>query len=360
MTGDPRGARPDAVADMEARLAESEDRFRTMADHAPVLLWMAGVDARCEFFNRGWLEFRGRAMADEVGTGWAAGVHAEDFQRCMHTYLEAFVARRPFRMEYRLKRHDGRYRWLLDQGVPRFAPDGSFAGYIGSCVDVTDMKDLEGALHERVRARTAELRDREVLLREVHHRVKNNLQLVSSLLNMQARRARDEGMREACRDCRRRVDSIALIHERLYQAEDFARVAFADYARALTGSIFRAMRTDPGTVTLDLDVEDIELGVDKAIPCGMLLNELLTNALKHAFPEGRRGIVRVAVGLAADRVALVVGDDGIGLPEEVDVQQGASTGLQLVGTLVQQLEAALDVKRGPGTTFRVTFPQGAT
>lgn len=128
---------------LQQRIQETESRFRTMADCAPVLLWMAGVDASCNFFNQTWLDFSGRTMEQEEGIGWAEGIHPEDFQRSVDTYLEAFNARRPFRMEYRLMRHDGQYRWILDHGVPRYAPDGAFAGYIGSCIDITERFEAE-------------------------------------------------------------------------------------------------------------------------------------------------------------------------------------------------------------------------
>jgi len=141
----------------ELKLAESELRFRTMADSAPVMLWMSGTDSLCEFFNAQWLEFTGRTMEQEAGNGWAEGVHAEDFQRCMHVYLDSFVARLSFRMEYRLRRADGEYRWILDQGLPRYGPEGRFAGYIGSCVDITELKELQHELDARVRQRTEQL-----------------------------------------------------------------------------------------------------------------------------------------------------------------------------------------------------------
>jgi len=139
------------------QLQESELRFRIMADGAPVLLWMSGTDGLCHFFNKGWLEFTGRTIEQEYGNGWAEGVYAEDFQRCMTTYLEAFVARVAFRMEYRLRRHDGQYRWVLDTGTPRITPDGVFAGYIGSCIDITELKALHEELDQRVQSRTVEL-----------------------------------------------------------------------------------------------------------------------------------------------------------------------------------------------------------
>jgi PAS domain S-box-containing protein len=132
----------------EEELRESEARFRTVADAAPVLIWMSGQDKLCTFFNKGWLEFTGRALDQELGSGWTEGVHAEDLHRCLAVYERAFDAREPFTMEYRLRRSDGEYRWLLDSGTPRFASDGAFLGYIGSCIDLTERKRAE-LEHER-------------------------------------------------------------------------------------------------------------------------------------------------------------------------------------------------------------------
>ena len=131
-----------------ARLRESEERFRIVADAAPVLIWMSGVDKLCTFFNKTWLQFTGHSLQEEMGNGWSEGVHPDDLQRCLKTYSEAFDARKPFVMQYRLKRHDGEYRWLSDNGVPRYDTQGRFAGYIGSCVDVTESMRKEEALRE--------------------------------------------------------------------------------------------------------------------------------------------------------------------------------------------------------------------
>jgi PAS domain S-box-containing protein len=127
----------------EEELRESEARFRTVADAAPVLIWMSGTDKLCNFFNKGWLDFTGRTIEQELGSGWAEGVYAEDLDHCHKVYENSFDARQPFTMEYRLRRNDGEYRWVLDSGTPRFAPDGAFLGYIGSCIDITERKQAE-------------------------------------------------------------------------------------------------------------------------------------------------------------------------------------------------------------------------
>jgi PAS domain S-box-containing protein len=319
----------------------------------------------CEFFNQGWLDFTGRSLDQELGVGWAEGVHAEDLQRCMHTYFDALVARRPFAMEYRLRRHDGEYRWIYDQGAPRYEPDSTFAGYIGSCVDVTDqrqardaLKRLAGELEARVEERTQLAREREVLLREVHHRVKNDLQLISSILNMQRRQLADAKALVALQDTDARVQTIALIHEHMYSSNNLARLSFSHNVRSMAAGLFRLADAEARTVSLEMDIEEgIWLPVDRAIPCGLILNELLRNALKHAFPGDRPGKVRVGLarGNEDDTVILTVADDGVGGLLEQSTGNGGSFGWQLVDAFVRQLGAQLRVDQKAGLSVSVVL-----
>ena len=337
----------------EEALRESEARFRLMADHSPVMLWRSGRTSECDYFNQVWLAFTGRPLECELGVGWSEGVHPEDFQHCMDTYLDAFVDRRGFRMEYRLRRGDGEYRWILDTGVPRFSLRGEFEGFIGSCIDITELREAQ----ERARRLNLELesrlREREVLLREVHHRVKNNLQLISSLINLQISQGGDTAA--MAEEGRIRIRSMALVHEKLYESQSLADVDLAAYARDLTRMVEGAIG-QPGRVEVRVEAQPVSLGVDQAIPCGLLLNELLTNALKHAFPGDRRGRVDVKVTRVGDRsVMLEVQDDGVGLPESVDLSAPATLGMAMVQKLSQQLEAELFIDRGPGARIRFAF-----
>ena len=159
--------------------------------------------------------------------------------------------------------------------------------------DISERKRLEDNVRARTHELSAALREREVLLQEVHHRVKNNLQVISSLINLQMRKLERGASRDSLEECQTRVQAIALIHEKLYQSRDYARVPFADYARTLVSIVFHATGISPGDIDLEMAIEDVAVPVDRAIPCGLLLNELITNALKHAFVDGRRGKVRV-------------------------------------------------------------------
>lgn len=329
-------------------------RFRLLADHAPVMLWMSGLDGLCDFFNSTWLAFAGRTLAQERGNGWAEGVHPDDFQDCMDRYLSAFVAREQFRMEYRLRRADGQFRWILDHGVPRYGASGAFEGFIGSCIDITEMREAAEAVKARTSALSAALREREVLLSEIHHRVKNNLQLVSSMLALQARGAGAEAQ-HALAEGQRRIDSIALVHEQLYGSRNLSAVNFARYVEALIPELCRATAD---RVNVVLDVLDIELPPERAIPCGLLVSELVTNAIKHAFPDDRRGSLRVQLErVPQSRLRLTVKDDGVGLNRDFPGGPDATLGLDLVAIFAKQLEADIVVQRDGGTCFQLTFEE---
>ena len=255
---------------------------------------------------------------------------------------------------------------------PFHTSEGDFL--LSSVVDITErkraerereallgqFKELNAELERRVQVRTADLsaalQEREVLLQEVHHRVKNNLQVIASLMEMQARLLPPGEGHHALHECQGRVHAIALIHEKLYQSKNYAEVPFADYIRGLASEIFLAAGVSPDTVSLTLAVGDVTIAVDKAIPCGLILNELISNALKHAFPGGRHGTIRVELARAdSGRLRLSVADDGIGFPEGFNVREQKSLGLRLIGTLARQLDAKLTSSGSGGASFELTF-----
>ncbi|UCG38514.1 MAG: PAS domain-containing protein [bacterium] len=254
--------------------------------------------------------------------------------------------------------------------VPRVGPHGRTVGWLelhsfplmdqktgvmkGVIEYVRDITESQIA-RERIQASLAE---KEVLLKEIHHRVKNNLQIISSLLNLQAHHVDDRYDREIYRESQNRVITMALIHEELYQARDLARVDFGAYIQNLTQNLFASYGIDPQRIHLTLDTEDLDVVVDTAIPAGLILNELISNALKHAFPGERGGSVRVGFhSVGENNYVLEVADDGIGLPEDMDLWNTKSLGMQLVTVIIEQLGGDLDVSREGGTSFRIRFSE---
>ncbi|MDA0709365.1 MAG: PAS domain S-box protein [bacterium] len=198
------------------------------------------------------------------------------------------------------------------------------------------------------------LREKEVLLKEIHHRVKNNLQIISSLLNLQSGYIDDPRTLEMFKESQSRIQSMALIHEKLYQSEDLARVDFAEYVESLVSYLMRSYSA--GRVSISVDVAPVFLSLDTSIPCGLIISELVTNSFKYAFPEGRAGEISVRLKQTEpEYYDLQVGDTGIGFPEELDFRDTASLGLQLVTTLVNQLDGEIELDRSAGTVFHIRF-----
>jgi two-component sensor histidine kinase len=216
---------------------------------------------------------------------------------------------------------------------------------------------METEIEQRVAQLEASLREKEILLKEIHHRVKNNLQIISSLLSLQAQKIQEPHVQALFRQARDRVRSMALVHENLYQSPDLGRAELAEYARALMQSLFEAYADAAANIRLRLELEPVHLPVDVAIPCGLILNELATNALKHAFHGRSKGEITVMLQAGHDRmIRLTVQDDGTGLPPGLDWRSGGALGLRLVNMLTEQLNGTLEVHNRNGTTFQLTLP----
>ena len=228
-------------------------------------------------------------------------------------------------------------------------------------VERDKLQETQQELLRSEQAIRASLREKETLLKEVHHRVKNNLQVIASLLRLQARYLRDDATRAMFEESQNRVQSISLVHEMLYRAGDLARVDFGDYLRTLVNHLTDGWDSAGRNIRISVDSRGVQLPVDTAIPCGLIVNELITNAVKHAFPGGRPGVIRVsAVAQPNGRLTLTVQDDGIGLPLDLDLRRSGSLGLELVNTLTRQLRATLNIVRGDGATFEIQFQPRAS
>ncbi len=249
-----------------------------------------------------------------------------------------------------LRRGDGTLVTVSLAGAPLSGDDGSSRGFVWVAQDLTERKTME----ERLRRSLAE---KELLLREVHHRVKNNLQVISSLLDLQADRIEDDSARDVYADSQSRIRSMALIHQQLYGSTDLDHIEFGTYLDQLTDSLFRFYGGGRDRIAIVTDAPPpSRLGIDQALTCGLIINELVTNALKHAFAPGTAGTVTVGFHTSNDRHVLTVTDDGIGLPAELTRPGSDSLGMSLVSALVTQLEGKMTVAATNGTVFTIGFP----
>ncbi|MCD1295578.1 hypothetical protein CUJ83_11265 [Methanocella sp. CWC-04] len=278
-------------------------------------------------------------------------------------------------------------RYVTIKMFPTYDSEGMVSSYITMVEDITERKRSEEALKRaydelemRVKERTAELgitnealqkeilehkadeekikaslKEKEVLLKEIHHRVKNNLQIVSSLLNLQSSNIKDKHYQDMFRESQNRIRSMALIHEKLYQSKDLARVDFAEYLRSLTTYLSHSYRSEASGISIVTNIDEVSLNIDSAIPWGLIINELVSNSYKHAFPDGRRGEICVEFHSNGNcQYVLKVRDDGIGLPESLDIYNTTSLGLQLVHILAEELNCSMKVERSNGTCYTLT------
>jgi two-component sensor histidine kinase len=227
--------------------------------------------------------------------------------------------------------------------------------------DQIDKQMLSKSIKYSIRRKNIEnqlqisIEDKELLLRELHHRVKNNLMIISSLLNLQSTYIKDEESKKIFKDSQNRARSMALIHERLYQSTDLKRIDFGDYIRTLANDIYHTYVMDTNLIKLNVDVEDIRLDIDISIPLGLILNELVTNSLKHAFPQGSPGEIDIILHTQDKKYLLEVKDNGIGFTEDIDYKNTDSLGLRLVTNLTDQIEGEIEFNNKLGTSFKIIF-----
>jgi PAS domain S-box-containing protein len=252
-------------------------------------------------------------------------------------------------VEYRLRRKDGSHVWVMVEGTVIYREEKPYA-IQGIALDITKRKKDE----EKIKS---SLREKEVLLKEVHHRVKNNMQIISSLLSLQSAQTKDKQALLTLKECQNRIKSIALIHGRLYQSGDFAKVDFTEYVQSITNHLYRSYGINSNSIKLDIKIKDIYLDLNTAIPCALIINELLTNSLKHGFPDGRKGKINIVIHpLNKGKYEIIISDNGIGLPEEIDIKETESLGLHLVNILAKdQLDGDIKLDRTKGTHFCIQF-----
>jgi PAS domain S-box-containing protein len=325
-------------------LRESAHRWKTTFDAITDAICLLDTDGRIVQGNKAHHRFLERPESDVLGEKCYKLVHDGD----------AFLPHCPFQKMLASKRHEEAEvfehgRWLYVAVDPILDESGNVTGAVHIMADISPRKQAEARVQ-------ASLREKEILLREVHHRVKNNMQIMVSLLNLQARNLKDPIHADLLKESQSRIKAMSMVHEKLYRSSDLSRIDFADYIESLAVHLFQFLAVDSRRIRLRRETEAIELDINNAIPCGLIVNELVSNALKHAFPGGREGEVTIMFRRLEDgRLHLAVRDDGVGFPDNLDYRAAESMGLQLVNLLVGQLDGTLELIRDGGTEFRIVF-----
>ena len=277
----------------------------------------------------------------------SSGNHAADYFGGLWSTIAAGGV---WKGEINNRAKDGSCYWADMTIVPFLGADGRPLQYVAIATDITERKADHAAL-------VASLHDKEALLREVHHRVKNNLQVITSLLRLESARSEHPATKLVLKDTQDRIRSMSLLHEAIYSTDSFSEVNAAAYLSRVATQLFRSSAPQPATVTLTLDMEPVRLGLDQAILCGMIVNELTANCLKHGFPEGREGEVNISLRKVdgGTKLRLCVADNGVGLPDNFEALQGTTLGMQLVGDLCGQLRGELRMVAKPAAVFEIVF-----
>ena len=277
-------------------------------------------------------------------------VHPDDREMVNRTYRESVANKAPYEITHRIRMSDGRIKWVHERAMTEYSTEGTPVRSTGTVQDITERKLAELRLAES-------LREKETLLREIHHRVKNNLQIISSLLHFQSKKVADDEAKAVFLEGQDRLRSMILVHDRLYRSQNLSAVDFGDYVNSLAQQLVRSNEDASRNVRLTIEADNVSLPVETALPCGMIVSELLTNVFKYAFPDGSSGEALLRVTAHGDRMVIMVQDNGVGFG---DAGSAASTGfgLQLVYTLTEQLNGLIRIESSSGTSITVDVPLG--
>ena len=333
-------------------LQASEERFRQFGENSQDVLWIYDCRSRrLEYLSPAFDEIWGIAHEDLL-TGrasWLATVHPED-RPLVESIKRRLIAGERVASDYRVVRPDGGIRWIRGSGFPIHDAGGALIRVGGICRDITDWRRIEAE-------REASLRERELMVREINHRVKNNLQVVISLLRLQANRNPDPKLRDEFEEACGRVNTITEIHARLFDGEEVGGLDFGAYLRQLCDRLDASLlRTQPMDVTIRVEAEPIQIDLDRAVPLGLIANELVTNAIKHGLADTEGGLVQVHFAREGDLYRLTIEDNGPGLGEGAGAALTQGLGMQLVNGFVRRLQGRLGLESGQGLRATVEFP----
>jgi PAS domain S-box-containing protein len=334
----------------EKALKESEKKYRDLAELLPQTVFETDLNGNITFVNRIGHQIFGYTPEElNKGINMIQILVPEDHTRAMKNNQRILNGERlPFG-EFTALKKDGSTFQIFVNTNPIIQED-KIIGLRGILVDITELKDAENKIK-------ASLKDKEVLLKEVHHRVKNNMQIISSLLNLQIDYLNNEDAIDVLKESQNRVKSMAMIHEKLYLSEDLTQINFADYIQNLVSNLFYSYNIKESQIKPIIKIEDVNLNIETAIPCGLIINELISNCLKYAFPNQMKGEIIITLKSIEDKFELVISDNGIGLPEKININKIKTLGLLLVNSLTEQIDGKISIYKKDGTQFKIIFKE---
>ncbi|MCK9152462.1 PAS domain S-box protein [Methanobacterium alcaliphilum] len=334
---------------MEDALKESEEKYRNIVEAANEGIWAMNKNFITTFVNRQMAEILGYEIEEILGKNITFFMLEEELNK-HNQRMKNRIRGLPDKYICKFRRKNGDELWAIVSATPLKNKNGEFDGSFAMLTDITPQKEYE----EKIK--TA-LKEKELLLSEIHHRVKNNMQIISSLLNLQNSYLNDERDLELFIESQNRVKSMALIHEKLYRSKDLVEIDFGEYIRDLVYYLFYTYIDDPERIKLDFDTDILNLNLETSIPCGIIINELVTNSLKHAFPGKMKGIITTTLKKENNEFILSIKDNGIGFPDNIDFKNMDSLGLRLVINLVDQIDGTISMACNCGTEFRIKFKE---
>ncbi len=346
-----RGARKSDIARRKAEeaLKESENFLQTIIDTEPDCVKLLSRDGKLMRMNPAGLEMVEADSFEQVKGRPVYPLIVAEYREAFQSLTEKTFEGKPGTAEFEMVGLKGGRSWLATHAVPVRNEKGEIIASLGITRNITERKRAEGLIR-------ASLREKEILLKEIHHRVKNNLQIVASMLELQAGQIQDKEVRILFDESQRRIETMSLIHEKLYRARDLSRIDFKEYVEELAANLTALTGHRAEQIELETLIEGVFLDINSGIPCGLIINELVFNSLRHAFPDGRKG--RLTIHMHEDddgSITLSVRDNGIGLPEDLDFRNAPSLGLQLVISLVTQLSGIIEHDGSNGTAFKINF-----
>jgi len=332
----------------EEALRESEQKYHDIIDNATDLIQSVTPEGKIIYVNQAWMKTLGYSETDISHLSLKDIIHPDSLSHCMVAFKRLLSEENIGTIEAVFITKDGKKISVEGNVNCRFI-NGKPAYTRGIFRDITERKQMGDQIAKS-------LKEKEMLLKEIHHRVKNNMQVISSLLYMQAKTLKDEKVKDILRESQNRIKSIALVHEKLYQSTDLDRIDYSEYLRKITDHLFESYQVDPNIIKLQLNLENVFMHINKAVPCSLILNEMISNSLKHAFPKGRKGVITIDIRKKADMYILIYSDDGIGIPEGITFERTESLGMQLIYGLVEQISGSIELERKGGTRYTITFP----